>query len=870
MATDSLDRLERLFRAARMHPREERAAFLDAACADDPTLRAEVEELLAADAEADDGAFLDTPPTGILDEAVATAARTADPMMERQVGPYRILRSLGEGGMGTVYLAVREEPFQQYVALKIVRAGLGSPDVLRRFEQERQILASLGHPGIARLLDGNVTDDGLPYFAMEYVEGRPLTAYADEHRLPIEERMRLFRDACDAVHYAHQNLILHRDLKPSNILVTPKGTVKLLDFGIAKLLNPHLSPSALPVTRTALRVMTPEYASPEQVRGEPLSTASDVYALGVILYELLTGHRPYRLTRGTTDEMMRVVCEMDPERPSTKVIRDETITRHDGTTETITPAAVGEARDASPERLRRRLKGDLDNIVLMALRKEPQRRYASAEALSEDVGRYLDGHPVAAHRDSRHYRLAKLVRRHPIETTALVALAIMLLGFALFSETQNRRVERERDRAQLERDKAEQVSAFLVTLFEQADPTVTPGDTLTLREVLTDGAARVETELAEQPEVQAAILSVIGQAYRNLGRNVEAEPLLERAVALRREALGDHPDTAESLFALASLYEVSHESARAEPVYQEYLALARQLYGEESIHVLVTLYRLGTLAHVEGRTEEADSLLGEWQRRLEAMPDTTSPDLALSLGNLTDLLFTQGRSEEAEPFIRRAIEIDRQLYGDRHPAVGEDLNRLAIILNNTNRPTEAEPVAREALDLNRALYPDGHIELGNSLQQLGEALQNQGRYDEAEPYFQEDLELRRVLHPEGHHTRARSHTLLARLNYDRGDYVASERYLREAIGIFTDLFGETFLPTIQHRLELTDALREQGRFAEAERTLLTDLDYLTAERGLTDRTRQACLRRLVRLYEAWGRPDAAVQYQAQLDEAGAS
>ena len=808
------------------------------------------------------------PARGQDDDAVADAARTADPMRERQVGPYRILRSLGEGGMGTVYLAVREEPFQQYVALKIVRAGLGSPEVLRRFEQERQILASLSHPGIARLLDGDVTDDGLPYFAMEYVEGRPLTAYADEHRLPIDERMRLFRAACDAVHYAHQNLILHRDLKPSNILVTPEGTVKLLDFGIAKLLNPNLSPSAMPVTRTALRVMTPEYASPEQVRGEPLSTASDVYALGVILYELLTGHRPYRLTRGTTDEMMRLVCETDPERPSTRVVRDETITRSDGSTETITPSSVGEARDASPERLRRYLRGDIDNIVLMALRKEPQRRYASAEALSEDVGRYLDGRPVAAHRNSRRYRFAKLVRRHPIETTAFIALAIMLLGFVIFSEVQNRRVERERDLAQVERDKAEQVSSFLVSLFEQADPTATPGDTLTVREVLTDGAARVETELAEQPEVQASILSVIGQAYRNLGRDADAEPLLERAVALRRDALGDHPHTAESLFALASLYAVSSDGARAEPIYEEYMALARQLYGEESIHVLVTLYRLGTLAHIEGRTDEADSLLGEWQRRLEAMPDDSdNPDLAISFGNLTDLLFTQGRSDEAEPFVRRAIAMNRRLYGDQHPAVGHDLNRLAIVLNDTDRPAEAEQVAREAVALHRTLYPDGHTELGASLQNLGVALSEQGRYDEAEPFFQEDLEMRERLFPDGHHTRARSHALLARLNYDRGDFVAAERYFRESVGIFARLYGENFLPTIQHRLELADALREQGRYAEAEATLLADYAYLMAERSPGDRTLRACVRRLAQLYEAWGRPNEAQPYQAQLNEA---
>ncbi|MDX1440043.1 MAG: serine/threonine-protein kinase, partial [Rubricoccaceae bacterium] len=440
-----------------MHPPGERAAFLDAACADDPALRAEVESLLEADADADDDAFLETPPSGLLDEAISEANESDGEKMEgRQIGPYRIIRSLGEGGMGTVFLAVREEPFQQYVALKIVRGGLHSPEILRRFKQERQILASLSHPGIARLLDGDVTEEGAPFFAMEYVEGRPITVYADEERLSINERLRLFTDVCEAIHYAHQNLVLHRDLKPSNILVTKDGSIKLLDFGIAKLLNPHFSPSEVPMTRTAMRVMTPEYASPEQVRGEPLTTASDVYTLGIVLYELLTGHRPYRLTRGTTDEMIRVVCEEDAARPSTKVAQEETITQSDGSTETITLKNVSHARSVSPDRLRRSLKGDLDNIVLMALRKEPQRRYTSAEAFAEDIERFLNGHPVSALRASRSYRFKKLIRRHPIETTGILALAVMLAGFAIFLEVQNRRVERERDRAQIEQEKAEQ------------------------------------------------------------------------------------------------------------------------------------------------------------------------------------------------------------------------------------------------------------------------------------------------------------------------------------------------------------------------------------------------------------------------------
>ncbi|HLT48115.1 MAG TPA: serine/threonine-protein kinase [Rubricoccaceae bacterium] len=874
MTTDPLDRLERLFRAARMHPPDERAAFLDAACADDPALRAEVEALLAADADAEADGFLARPATGLLGDAARAAGdggpgEAPDPLLDRLVGPYRVLRPLGEGGMGAVYLAVREEPFLRYVALKVVRAGLHAPEVVRRFEQERQILASLNHPNIARLLDGGVTDDGLPYFAMEYVEGRPITTYCDEHRLSIEERLRLFRAVCEAVHYAHQNLVLHRDLKPSNILVATDGadgkpTVKLLDFGIAKVLNPHLSPSAMPVTRTALRVMTPEYASPEQVRGEPLSTASDVYSLGVVLYELLTGHRPYRITTGSTEEIVRVVCEQEPERPSTKVVRDETIARGNGE-ETITAKAVGAARGAHPERLRRRLRGDLDTVVLMALRKEPQRRYASAEQLGRDLDRYRQGLPVLAHRDSRAYRLGKLVRRHKTATALVLVVLASVIGFALFSSWQARRVAEERDRAQTAQAKAEQVAAFLVSLFGQADPTETLGDTLTVREVLDAGARRVEAELAGQPEVQAAVLSVIAQAYRSLGRPADAVPLLERALALRRAALGDeHPDTAESLFTLANLYELLHEVGRAEALYREHLALAERLHGTESTAVVVTLYHLGTVLHVQGRTDEAFRFYDRWQALLARMPDRDDPVLAGSLGDLGDLLFTQRRYDEGEPFARRALAMHRRLFGDRSPQVGIDLNRLCWILNATERYDEAEAVAREALALHRQLYPDGHYELGASLANLGEALQGQGRYDEAEALFQEDLALRRRLYPDGHHTEARSLALLARLEHDRGRLDDAERYYREAIAVFTRLFGPDYLPTIQHRLELTDVLRDRGDYAQAERLLLADYATLETERGRDDRTTQLALARLARLYDAWGRPEDAARYRALL------
>ncbi|WP_412061765.1 protein kinase domain-containing protein [Rubrivirga sp. IMCC45206] len=866
MPTDPLDRLERLFRAALLHPPEERAAFLDAAC-DDPALRREVESLLASDAEAGDHAFLGQAATGLLGDLPA-AAPPADALVGGTVGPYRVLRPLGEGGMGAVYLAVREAPFLRHVALKVIRGSAPDLATLRRFEQERQILASLDHPGIARLLDGGVTDDGRPYFAMEYVEGRSITAYADAHRLGLGARLRLFRAVCEAVHYAHQNLVLHRDLKPSNILVTSDGTVKLLDFGIAKLLNPNLSAAAMPVTRTALRVMTPEYASPEQVRGEGLSTASDVYGLGVVLYELLAGRRPYRLGGGSAGEIVRAVVEADPERPSTAVARDETVVRADGSTEVVSAAAVGAARGASPDRLRRRLRGDLDAIVLKALRKEPERRFPSAEALSHDIERYQAGQPVLAHRGSRAYRLGKLVRRHRPETALAGVVLAAILGVALVSSTQARRLAAERDRAQTEATKAEEVAAFLVSVFEQADPTATRGDTLTAREMLAGGAARVERELAAQPEVQAAVLHTIAQAYRGLGRDDRARPLFERAVALRRRALGDdHPETLRALFDLGTLYETAGETDAAAAAFEQVLARRRARLGDTHPELIQPLYHLGLIRHITGQAGAADSLFAEWEALLARLPDADSPLLSQGLSDYYDLLFTQRRYDEAEPYVRRALAMDRRLHGDLSAPVGFSLNRLAELLNITDRPAEAEAAAREALAIHERLYPDGHRELGASLQSLGEAAQRRGRYAEADALFRRDLALRRQLYGDGHFSTARSHALLARLHHDRGHLDAAERDYRAAVAIFAGQFGPAFLTTIQHRQELADVLTDAGRYREAEAMLLDDLQALD-DRDQGHRTVQATLRRLVRLYEAWGRPGPADRYRPLVHEDG--
>jgi non-specific serine/threonine protein kinase/serine/threonine-protein kinase len=408
---------------------DERAAFLDAACGGDLPLRQQVEHFLHRYEEAGD--FIEDRAATFYDALLPDAAVMPpfDDLIGRQIGVYKLVREIGRGGMGTVFLAVRaDDQYKKRVALKLVRRGMDTKDILRRFRHERQILASLNHPYIAQLLDGGTTEDGLPYFVMEYVAGQPITKHCDAQQLSIADRLKLFRQVCAAVHYAHQNLVVHRDLKPGNILITAEGTPKLLDFGIAKLLNPELSAQTLDPTATALRLMTPEYASPEQVRGEPVTTASDVYSLGVVLYELLTGHRPYRLKSRLPHEILRIVCEEDPERPSTLIHRVKTTDAEGATQVSLMPEIVIRRREGQPNKLRRRLQGDLDNIVLMAMRKEPQRRYATIDQFSEDLGRHLEGRPVVARKDEFGYRVEKFIVRHKTSVAAAAVVVASLLA----------------------------------------------------------------------------------------------------------------------------------------------------------------------------------------------------------------------------------------------------------------------------------------------------------------------------------------------------------------------------------------------------------------------------------------------------------
>ncbi|HEX8096855.1 MAG TPA: serine/threonine-protein kinase, partial [Pyrinomonadaceae bacterium] len=698
MNTQEWQRVEELLDAALELDPVARRKFLDEASAGAPGLRREVESLIECEEKVD--GFLAAPAIEYAPD-LFDRGEAPDALIGHAIGPYKVMREIGRGGMGTVYLGRRaDDAYQKQVAIKLIKRGMDSAFVLRRFRRERQILASLDHPNIARLLDGGTTDDGRPYFVMEYVEGARIDDYADAHRLSTNARLSLFRQVCAGVQYAHQNLVIHRDLKPSNILVTAGGEAKLLDFGLAKLLDPQ-GEGGEAHTVTELRAMTPEYASPEQVRGQSVTTASDVYSLGVVLYELLAGHRPYRVKSREPDEFARAVCEQEPERPSASVSRTEDCAKPGGgTTKAVTPETVSRARGERAERLRRRLEGDLDNIVLMAMRKEPQRRYKSAAQFSDDIGRHLAGLPVIARKDTFKYRGAKFVKRNKAGVGAAALLVLILIGGtaatawqAQRATEQARAAAQERDRARREAAKAERINAFLQTILTYADPSwYSPGagrgGEVKVIDALNEAARRIETELADQPEVRAELHHTIGNTYRALGR-----------------------------FDLAV------------PHFRAALELSRAIYGERDPTVARDLYFLSAgLTGIDNHAA-SEQLLRQAIEMMRAT-DAENANLPYMLQDLGGMLVYKGDGAAAEPLLREALEMFRRRYGEEHLAVAVSFDRLGLMYAEQGELERAEAMYRKSIETHRRL-PNPQTVYG-PLWSLGQIKTLQGEYAEAE------------------------------------------------------------------------------------------------------------------------------------------
>jgi hypothetical protein len=806
-----------LFHAALNRDRRDRNAFLDDACGGNGALRAAVERLLRAHESA----------SNVIDRSVAAQALLlfaddSPAAIGALVGRYRLLRELGRGGMGAVYLGERaDDEFRKQVAVKLVKRGMDTDAVLRQFRAERQILAGLEHPDIARLIDGGTTADGLPYFIMEYVDGEPIDRYCDRRRLDVDERLALFQRVCGAVSYAHQRLVIHRDIKPSNILVTGDGALKLLDFGIAKIMDTAEDGERL-ATATALRPMTPEYASPEQLLGQRVDALSDVYSLGALLYELLSGHRPFHFSGRTPADLERRLAEEDPPRPSAIHSSEE----------------ISGARRVRPERLRHQLRGDLDTIVLRALASARDRRYQSVDQFAEDVRRHGAGLPIVAHQDTALYRAVKFARRNRAAVVAgSLVFATLIVGIAATAREAFRadRAERaavlERDRAvaaerftieqrdralaaeqhaTVERERAEQernnafqaasradteaavsraVTEFLqddllrqASAAAQATPTTAPRSDLTVRAALDRAAAKLGNRFDATPIVEAAIRQTIGNTYHDLGVYGPAQEQMERALALRLRTLGpNHRDTLTTMAKLGTNFTTQGQAARGVATLTDAVAGMRRLLG----------------------TDHPDTL-------------AATADLALAVG-------ATGDRTRALALYTDILRVQRRLLGEEHADTLAVMNQIASIYQDLGQFAASEGLLRRVIDAKRRVLGPEHPSTLISVNGLGIAFRTQGKYAEAEPLLREVLDTRqRVLGPEHPNTMVSRHSL-ARVYEAQGKYALSTPLLVENLAARRRVLGAENADTLSSLSMLAASYRHQGRLADAEPMLVEAL-----------------------------------------------
>ncbi len=789
MSTDDPDfwsDVQAVFAAAMEIVPSERDSLLRERCANRPELRAEVESLLAS--HDGDDSFLSVP-------AVEPGWKVGGDFAGTTVGPFRLVERIGAGGMGIVYLADRAHgEFAQRVAVKLLDGPVRNAGALRRFRAERQILAALSHPHIVTLLDGGVTEDGQPYLAMEYVEGLPITTYCRERALSIENRLRLFQRVCAAVQYAHQHGVVHSDLKPGNILVTSDGIPKILDFGVAKLFDP--SGKAPDATATGqLRPLTPNYASPEHLRGLAVTTASDIYALGVLMYELLTEARPYDAAGKPLDEILRIVVEEEPPRPS---------------------AAIG-ALDAGARSDRRRLRGDLDSIVLKAMSKEAGRRYASAQELSEDITRHLTGRPVVAREPSLGYVVRRLAARHKAAFLS-ASVSLVVIVAALFLAIRQAQVATvERDRARIEAAKARQVSAFLRTLFSAAYPRNQVGGAKpSVQDLLDRGAARVDQELGGQPDVQASMLALFSSVYTEMGLYRQALPLGERSLALREQLFGpEHLDVAESLFTLGRMKRLQSEHEAAQPLLERAVKIRERHGGPEDPLLAEALNELGSVLWLLGRYDEARAHL---ERAVAIEEKAGGPQLARWLTNLSNLDYAVGDFDSAQRLLERALEIGIRTEGRAGYLVSVTILNLGSLMREQEDYPRAQVLLEQALEIAEQLYGTEHQALVFNWGELGELYLAMGDHARAREFLTRSITV-------GERILGREHLGLARPLTYSGRLLLAEGRPREALPLFEralrmrEKAAALDRDVAENLVEIAGVKQSLGDSGEAERLL---------------------------------------------------
>ncbi len=867
MDVERYERVQRLFLEAVDLPEPERHAFLARECGDDGALLDRLQRMLDTDARG--GQFLDRD----LSEIAGDVIRTGGPAAPDRFGPYRITGVIGEGGMGVVYAAVRDD-LGSSAAVKVLRDAWVSPERRERFAAEQRTLAQLNHPHIARLYDAGAFDDGTPWIVMEYVDGAPLTEYCRSRALSIPDRLRLFRDVCDAVQYAHRHLVLHRDLKPSNILVTKDGQVKLLDFGIAKQLDSLDTPAA--ATMTGLRLMTPAYASPERIRGAAVGIDADVYSLGVILYEVLAGRLPFEVANRTPGEVEAAILGPDPAKPSS-VAADR--------------AAVGKAAWA-----------DLDVLCLTAMHREPERRYATVDALARDIDRFLAGETLEARPDTFGYRLQKFVRRRRREVAAAAVAFAVITGLVAFYTV---RLTRARNEAVTNATRAGRIQQFILNLFEGGDPDAGPKDDLRVATLVERGVQEART-LASEPAVQADLYQTLGGIYQKLGNFEKSGELLREALDRRKALHGSSsPEVAESLVAQSLLYDDKAQFDEAERLAREGLAMTRRHRPDSDPAVAAAMASLGKVLSDAGKYDDAITALEE-AVRLQTVAKAEPQARASSLYEMASAHFYAGRYDQSETLNQQALVLYTQVYGDKHPLVsaclvnlgaiqyerakypdaeryyrqaieitqawfGRDhyqtaanLTMLARVLNRTpERQVEAREVIGQALAIRERVYGPKHPRVASTINELGAVALGANRLDEAEQHFLRVVAIYREVYGTNHYLTGIGLSNLASTYMAEKKLPQAEQLFREALAIYAKTLPANHTNIGIARVKLGRSLLRQGRFADAAAESLGGYEILKPQMDPTASWLKSARTDLIEAYEALKQPDQAAKFKAE-------
>ncbi len=815
MNVENWERVKEILHQAMQLALQERSEFLDEACASDPALRQEVESLLEAGDRLHPG-FLKSPPMAGKWDSVANGIDNVAGVAAGQIFAQRfqLVRKLGVGGMGQVWLAEQMSPVKRQVALKLIKAGMYDESIVQRFQSERQSLAIMDHPAIAKVFDAGTTPQGQPYFVMEYVPGLPITEYCDRKKLKISDRLELFIHACEAVQHAHQKAVIHRDLKPANILVVEvdgKPAPRIIDFGLAKAIAPLASDES-PFTQVGLFMGTPGYMSPEQADPSvrDIDTRTDVYSLGVVLYVLLAGLQPFDSNERQEiplDELLRMLRVEEPPTPSTKVGGNR-----------VNSAGKAEARSTEPRQLVKILRGDLDWITMRAIEKDRTRRYGTASDLAADIRHYLNHEPVVARPANMTYQFRKYVRRHRVAAAAVTGLVVVLFSFSILQALQLRRITRERDRANRERDRANRITDFMTGMFKVSDPSQSRGNTVTAREILDKASSDLNSGLAKDPEVQSQMMQDMARTYENLGLYPRAHELAQHALTSRLSLLGpDDPKTLEARSQLGDIVDLEGHYADAERILRQALDGERRVLGTQNPLTVETMDHLAVVVGQQGRYDEQEKLDREAIKTGAQALGPESEQVMRATLDLGVALWNQARYAEAEHTFRQLVDVERRVLGADAVQTMKAMGNLGLSIKSQGRLAEAEPIYREVLANSQRVMGPEHPETAFNLDRLANLLSEEGHPVEAEKLTREELAIRlRTLGPE--HTR----TLIAKINlsdelFKEGHFREAEKLQREALGIQVRIRGPENVDSLIFKTYLAKSLNAERRYAEAEK-----------------------------------------------------